>query len=130
MHGDRCYGCGGKGIKLTKRGRAAQEYLDNMCKIAVSDVVVGMRIKTDIATFTVASIGEDHQMGVLRSKTDGMPITHRPFTSAGGKTYWVSLTGTAMIVASGEMREKSLAFQATLTKAGKVSKNFQVIEEI
>jgi hypothetical protein len=128
VNGTTCFGCAGKGVKLTKRGRAAQEYLDNLRKIAVADVVVGMRIKTDIATFTVASIGEDHRMGVLRSKTGDVPIIHRPFTSVGGKTYWESLSGTAMIMVSDEMREKALAFQATLTKTSTVRKG-KVTEE-
>lgn len=46
-HGDRCYGCGGSGFKLTIRGRRAQEFLDNLRKRPASEITVGQVIFFD-----------------------------------------------------------------------------------
>lgn len=59
MDGDRCYGCGGSGNRLTKRGRAAREYATSILEVSVevyhdqhqgqpalyTDFVAGKRIR-------------------------------------------------------------------------------------
>jgi len=52
MDGDRCYGCGGKGIRLTKRGKAANAYLLALrskpaSELRVGDVVRGDNVSLD-----------------------------------------------------------------------------------
>jgi hypothetical protein len=41
MHGDRCYGCGGSGLALTKRGKAARAKLLELQQRPVPDLKVG-----------------------------------------------------------------------------------------
>lgn len=41
MHGSVCYGCNGAGVKLTKRGRAAQNFLNALRNIPVENFKVG-----------------------------------------------------------------------------------------
>lgn len=45
IHGSKCYGCNGLGRKLSKRGDAAQVYLENLRMIAVEDLKVGDMIR-------------------------------------------------------------------------------------
>lgn len=48
MDGDRCYGCSGRGYVLTKRGKAAQSFLDNMRSCPVEDLKVGDLVLVDL----------------------------------------------------------------------------------
>ena len=124
VNGTTCFGCSGKGVKLTKRGKAAQDYLDAMCAIPVEDVVPGMRIKGASATYTVASVGEDRKSGsVVWHSGVKRDIIHREFVSVSGKPYWEQLGYPVRRVPTDEMRQKALAYQDTLTKAGKPRKN-------
>lgn len=40
-HGDRCFGCGGTGAVLTKRGDAAAKYFKALCSKRIEDLQVG-----------------------------------------------------------------------------------------
>lgn len=48
MDGDRCYGCSGRGYKLTKRGQAAQTFLDNIRSRPVEELKVGDLVFVDL----------------------------------------------------------------------------------
>lgn len=45
VDGDRCYGCGGKGVTLTKRGAAAHRFYVELTSILASEVMVGMKLR-------------------------------------------------------------------------------------
>ena len=45
--GSRCYGCNGIGYKLTKRGRAAQNFLNAMRQIPMENFQIGDLIRFD-----------------------------------------------------------------------------------
>lgn len=47
MHGTRCYGCSGRGYVLTKRGRAAQNFLNDLRIKPVEDIKVGDLVYVD-----------------------------------------------------------------------------------
>ena len=48
MHGTRCYGCGGSGKKLTKRGAAARAFYVASQDMPLSELKVGMYIWDDV----------------------------------------------------------------------------------
>lgn len=41
MHGTRCFGCGGSGIRYTKRGRATKAFFEAKLRVPVSELKVG-----------------------------------------------------------------------------------------
>ena len=109
--GSVCFGCGGKCERLTKRGKAAQIHYSAKLKISVNDVVVGMRIRYDNDRFTVLEI-KDNDSGKI--------------FVASKCSYGFLPNSEVLRIPADEERvvliNESLAFQATLTKAGKVSK--------
>lgn len=117
MHGTRCFGCGGSGQKLTKRGRAAQDFFTAMRVVPFADIKVGDWILADCFfqgrfNAEVVSIeGDTVQLRELPRK-DG--ATLRKMAMAGFQTFHRVFT-------VGQRREnaaKALAYQATLTKSG------------
>lgn len=122
MHGSRCYGCGGDGYQLTKRGKAAQNYLNSLRKVAASDLNVGDLIWFDLFDVKccerITSIETDSRGAIFvkatRTKTgESICISAWPM-----QTVDRGLTNEQRK----EAREKALAYQATLTKAGVPSK--------
>lgn len=132
--GSMCYGCGGLGEQLTKRGKAAQAFLRNSLMRKVADLKGGEMIRhsgitnggdsyTYAAQVVVApemdpngqtciSNGVTHRYWVLR-------VTSKKFGDAVRYTF---PTAPVELIATKEDRERALAFQATLTKAGKPAK--------
>jgi len=51
MHGSRCYGCGGSGVVLSKRGLAARNYYMQSMKKQLKDIQVGDYILCDTSMF-------------------------------------------------------------------------------
>ena len=118
VNGTRCFGCGGSGHKLTKRGKAAQQFLNALrCKPA-SEVKIGDLVHFDMHFFAcfsrVTEISADSNGGIklnaIRKKT--------------GETLGMTI-GQSTLVRMGfteeekiSQREQALAYQATLTQAG------------
>ena len=124
MHGTRCYGCGGSGYKLTKRGAAAQKHLDDLRSRPLSEVRVGDLVWFDGFTFKCCSevtrVEPDAlnpcriEIEATRAKTGERLL----FTGFPNSPVKFGFTTEQQV----EMREKALAFQATLTKSGTVRK--------
>jgi len=59
--GDRCWGCNGKGTRLTKRGQVAYDYLTASMEIGLADLQIGDRVRlSDFSPFvTVTAIEDD-----------------------------------------------------------------------
>ena len=119
IDGTKCYGCGGSGLALTKRGRAAQQVYRDSLNIAAGDIMVGQRIKdphTGIS-FTVAEI-KLYRWGC---SVDGVM-----FTSLAGNQYGYSNASIVLLSPGPEERDRrkaeALKYQASLTKAGKPRK--------
>jgi hypothetical protein len=58
MHGSRCYGCNGSGWKLTKRGAAAQQWLNDQRMVRYADLKPGDTVLAQgftAGSFTVGS---------------------------------------------------------------------------
>lgn len=68
IHGTMCYGCNGKGVKLTKRGKAAKQFFDNSLTVPASELKVGMVVKEwegykYFATIREIDTGTDYELG-------------------------------------------------------------------
>jgi hypothetical protein len=126
MHGDRCYGCGGTGVKLTKRGAAASAFFRASQEMPVADLKVGMYVWDTAwgkkAKFLpVLSIKQSGCYTIV----NGQPVHYIDVeTERGGCGFFPD--GTVRAVRDEAHRkallEAALAFQATLTQAGKPSK--------
>lgn len=74
MHGDRCYGCGGTGLALTKRGKAARAKLLELQQRPVADLKVGEFVWYDpypmggkVGWHTISAISPDElNKGMLK----------------------------------------------------------------
>ena len=121
MHGTRCFGCGGCGFKLTKRGRAAQAFLIDMRKVPLGDLKVGDRVLWDMVNFRVFAPVETIEVTVSGS----LDVSG---TDAKGRRVGVIADPACRIMKSFGPEEKraqverALAFQSTLTARGTPSK--------
>lgn len=123
IDGDRCYGCHGTGFALTRRGNAAQAYFTEMLTVRAGDVTVGMRVNDRGGNkFTVAAI-ERRVSGSQIVKGEKIPMEVVTFTSAQGNLRGYSVGILMTQIPSPEERAelvaKALAYQDTLTRAGK-----------
>lgn len=129
MHGDSCYGCGGSGVRLTKRGRVAQAFLDAMRIRPASEVKVGDLIEFDIYFCRFFARVESIEPDTINGGGRFNIIGTRPKTGES-----VSLgclpQSTVRIGFTAEekqaMRQKALAYQATLNKLGKPLKRVAI----
>lgn len=124
MHGDRCYGCGGSGVKMSKRGAAAKaEYL-RLLERRVGDLKVGDSIYDWLGLNggkcwqRIDSIEADPMSGSIKLclSRKGKPVGHF-ITGADHKVPAVSSEAQRL-----EFLAQAVAYQAKLTKEGKVSK--------
>jgi hypothetical protein len=76
-HGTVCYGCGGRGKRLTKRGAAANAFYNAKLTVTIGELVVGDKIRQSLGgdsygtTAEVISIGELYQYGSTGTMKDG-----------------------------------------------------------
>lgn len=123
MYGTTCFGCHGAGKKLTKRGRAARAWYDARREIPLTEVRPGMRVRASGATFTVASI--DQNGGTWQVDGDG-PHPYINVHSVSGKFVQSFCRWTDKVVRllpkaeNDTLIAEALAYQASLTKLGKV----------
>jgi len=131
-HGTTCFGCRGKGKVYTKRALAALEYGKTLRTIKVKDVQVGMLLfetpymgKTGWFTVTTSEMTDQF----CTSKTNDVETTsyywHLKTAQNGGLfTFPESdvqcVPNKARLL---EVKALALAYQATLTKQGKVMKS-------
>ena len=116
-HGTRCFGCGGTGTKLTKRGAKAKAYWNWLLTTSGSYAQEGDRIFRSGSPFggngwmTIESISET---GDITATTKG-----------GTKTCLRNWTGELRFSDRGmttAMLKATAAYQASLTKAGTLRK--------
>lgn len=125
VDGSRCYGCGGSGEKLTKRGAAAKEFANSLLDVKIEDVpqdrqaiyrdsLTGRRIR-----FTGTVEGEPQAWKVLPNGE------HKPIRSfvllVNGEESQQSLGEgiRVRLVPTQADADAIMAYQASLTKAGK-----------
>lgn len=132
MNGTRCFGCRGSGLKLTKRGVAARAFFTRLLEKPLSIVEPGHRVLTSVGLgpqrwHTVVSIGPSAIE--FNGKADRLELKIR----RGGETHSIAGYGRDTIVQSVRDEaerlaavERALAYQATLTKAGKPAKTKEI----
>lgn len=124
MYGSVCFKCHGAGVVLTKRGRAAQTWLNAQKTKKGSEIEVGMTILIEgvpgfsaskwATVSAVSGEGKDHKIEA-EGKNGGAGATLNGFWNTD-----VRVAQTKERLA--ELRVEGLAFQATLTKSGTVKK--------
>jgi hypothetical protein len=142
MYGTICFGCAGSGWKLTKRGRAAQDFLNARRMVPAETIRVGDLLWCEgmakaafcrVTAVTVKTPAEHgHKTMIdgqwIATPTDAVVIecdtTGKSSDIPGGIGTW-----RGEMVRKGQTgeqkaadREAALAYQATLTKAGKPAK--------
>lgn len=135
--GTVCYGCGGQGVKLTKRGAAAQRFYNEMFKRPVESLKVGDVVKINGVTIGGNTTYTGYASVVeldLEPKVNGYSVINGvrkdsiyvSYTTEHSKLgrcghsvppgYIVTLRGSPEERA--EAVAKAKAYQATLTKTG------------
>jgi len=152
IHGDMCYGCYGKGTRLTKKGSKASEYFKELLLVDNTDLKVGDYIWYDsVPGFEAArwrkivDIEEEAPNPNNHSYVGGVEIPqkttfHLDFGRdnngrSGGigglakdsksKRYPQDEEGNSTKEAFRAMKKKAFDYQSTLTKQGKVAKKFK-----
>ena len=131
-HGTVCYGCGGKGDQLTKRGSEAQRYFRELSMVLVEDLKIGDSIRTnnvthggDVFTHVTIITGIDHDGPVAICNNVEHTITTVSLKSKYGETVWYTSPSNNVELVGGDRKlriEQALAYQATLTKTGNGTK--------
>jgi hypothetical protein len=109
---DRCYGCSGTGLRLTKRGRAAKAFADSMLNIPICDLAGRSAIYIDtLGGRRLRFTGAVEENGYFRPLFSGVP-----------GNYSLSRTMPVRLVPSEADVAAIMNYQASLTKAGKPKK--------
>jgi len=131
MNGTRCFGCGGTGLRLTKRGKAAKAFLSSLLQKPISEIRPGDNIIMSTGSMGLGPDRWHYVVSIKPSKTvfngvaDRLEITYKRngvTSSIGGYTADTVLESVRDNDALEAARAKALAYQATLTKAGKPAK--------
>lgn len=126
MHGDRCYGCGGQGVTLTARGKAAKAFYIESQQLRAADLQPGMFVWDDtmgkVAKFLpVLSVKQSSSCAIVNGERVPFVLIA---TSRGSLGVYPDTMVRA--VRDEEQRKAQVAaakaYQATLTKAGKPAK--------
>lgn len=136
--GDRCYGCGGIGVQLTKRGKAAQAFYRNSLMVPVSSLVPGDVIRTDGITrggamfgYSATVIGTDADGGTVSYGSNGVTSEYTAYivklnNHKFGDSERHCHPGATIECLSRDIkgkRQTAQDYQATLLKTGKVAKS-------
>lgn len=124
MDGDRCFGCAGRGITLTKRGAAAQRWLKEKRQVEVSTLKVGDRIKSGGLVFTIQKITQETHCS--KSMVNGVWVDNPPALHLHGKTTGYVVGPTSKVELQPRTNDELIAqltealeYEATLGVSGK-----------
>lgn len=124
VHGSTCFGCGGSGQKLTKRGKAAKEFADAMLEILVQDVVIGQHVSYRDpynGKTTRVTVREINSFASSKKMVDGEWVPVLAYTLL-GETHKIGPLGTGIrvrLTPTAEHVAKIAEYQDSLTKTGK-----------
>ena len=123
LHGKVCYGCNGKGERLTKRGSVAAQFYRASCEAMAKDVAAGDTIEIN-GVMPNGTLYKQRAV-VLSIEIEGerVSLNTKDMTTVRGLTskirkYWNAEENAAKIAAA-------LAYQSTLTQAGTPAKRKQ-----
>lgn len=129
LHGDRCYGCGGAGVRYTKRGAVAAAFLKTLRQVRADTVKPGDRLRVQLVqgskvyTVETVSIGLAKDHGAYRGDGQYMQVKIE-FVGEGVNKLRAYHDPAHMVdkVFSDEEKtaqlRQAVEYQATLTKAG------------
>lgn len=119
MDGDRCYGCGGTGYKLTKRGAAAREFYLALVSKPATEIIAGDRV-------FLSGIGQGWYVVESVTVMENGMIDLNFVTSKGMSGARLRPSDTLRVAQAPEAKTaklaQAIAFQSTLTKQGKPRK--------
>lgn len=126
MYGTTCFKCGGSGRMLTVRGRAAVAWQRARRTIKVADVQPGMRVRSGtLKPFVVVAVSQE-LVPTSKSLKDGVWVDNPRYVHLHGEPTGLMtfehLDIEVLPRTPAEQvaeREAAIAYQATLTKAGK-----------
>jgi len=122
MHGSKCYGCRGHGVKLTKRGAAAATRFKELCSKPAKDLKLG-----DVVLFDMFFFGCWSPISEIEECGNGN-IVIRGVRSKTGETVGIYLDPNKLVEvrqtadSRAELVAQAKAFEASLTKTGKPRK--------
>lgn len=125
-HGSTCYGCSGSGRKLTKRGKAAAEFLRSLLMVPASELKVGDLVELSVVNFGDMSVsGKFKRLRAIEIDSD----TETTLRFEGAESWHLSPT---TLVRKGFTKadkapliERALAYQGMLTKLGEIRANLK-----
>lgn len=127
IDGDLCYGCNGAGVRLTKRGAAANEYLIALRSVRADSIKPGDLIRDNgvpgVAKAAFHKVTAVHAGEPARWTVDGVS-REVPGWVIECDGYALHTTPDAQVRKGWSIEDKraqvqqALAYQATLTKAG------------
>jgi len=141
-HGTTCFKCGGNKIIWTKRGALASSFLTALCSKRADQIVVGEKVKTDFGcpisgqVRGFGTVTESYMSTLSGGTANGVQIFHYVVTVTHPKHGGISHHGSPSTVyrVAQNAADKAakfqlaLAFQAKLTKSGKIAKNAVLTE--
>lgn len=123
MNGDRCFGCHGSGVQLTARGKAAKAFYIESQQVPVSELKPGMFLFDN-------EVNKFLPILEIKSEPCGWMVVggeRIPLIGFGTRRGTIGVTSTSIVRAVRDEEQRkaqvaaALAYQATLTKAGKPS---------
>jgi len=132
IDGTRCYGCGGSGLKLTKRGAEAKAFYQRSLESIVKDVQVGdyvfeyVNVKGARKWLKVSSIKKD-ELNVGQGRVTLELCTGGKVVCNFGTFYESKILKVSSESQRQDKLNAALAYQDTLTVAGKPRKKLQSI---
>ncbi len=124
VNGTTCFGCNGRGYKLTKRGRAAYEWLLTQRTIRVGDVKVGDTVISGNRKFKVLQAGWNQNGG--GSVRNGVLYPSYDLHGSKSQTGFNSLDDTVILCPPLDVHKHQIAaaleYQNLLGKNGKPRK--------
>ena len=121
MHGDMCFKCHGDGVVLTKKGRAAQVWLNAKKRKRLGEVAVGDWVLSE----GIAGFSASFWVKIDQIEGAGAELKATGLNKRGERHGWQGdmevqiFQGKAWAT---ELAKEALAFQETLTKTGTVRK--------
>jgi ribosomal protein S27AE len=125
VHGTRCYGCSGCGYELTKRGRAAQGFLDALRSVQAPSIKVGDLIQWDTGNKKVFGRVVSIEVNGERFMFKGIQVKTGEAIAQGFVTKSMVRLGFSIEQKQAQVNA-ALAYQDSLNKDGKPSKKSHV----
>ncbi len=136
MHGSRCYGCGGSGKVRTRRGAEAFRFLEELRSKRADAFEAGDLMRYDMFTpsasarlfVTVVSVAPSETKVIINGRPSNTPSVTIHGTHAKLGDVRMTTSADAMVRQGFDAETKqaqlaeAIAYQATLTVKGKVSK--------